>query len=192
MFYNTCPHCGANLDPGEQCDCQKTKKGEPTDANQTDSPKEDEKDQQNPTSAHSISLTSGNVNPLRFLRLSKELPVADLVATVKELYPKYDRQLQSKCEHGEVYGIQLRTNAWDKLLAKYAPDILEREKHRRDGCHRLKCKVSCRLETNEYADLMKRIREDGFDTTQAWLTFMIRKYLKNNHKSKGAYSEKNS
>jgi hypothetical protein len=21
MFYKTCPHCGANLDPGEQCDC---------------------------------------------------------------------------------------------------------------------------------------------------------------------------
>lgn len=21
-FYNTCPHCGANLDPGERCDCE--------------------------------------------------------------------------------------------------------------------------------------------------------------------------
>lgn len=21
-FYKTCPHCGANLDPGESCDCQ--------------------------------------------------------------------------------------------------------------------------------------------------------------------------
>lgn len=21
-FYKTCPHCGANLDPGERCDCQ--------------------------------------------------------------------------------------------------------------------------------------------------------------------------
>ena len=20
-YYKTCPHCGANLDPGEQCDC---------------------------------------------------------------------------------------------------------------------------------------------------------------------------
>lgn len=20
-FYNTCPNCGANLDPGEKCDC---------------------------------------------------------------------------------------------------------------------------------------------------------------------------
>lgn len=21
MYYHTCPHCGANLDPGERCDC---------------------------------------------------------------------------------------------------------------------------------------------------------------------------
>ena len=21
MYFNTCPHCGSNLDPGEQCDC---------------------------------------------------------------------------------------------------------------------------------------------------------------------------
>lgn len=22
MYYTTCPHCGAHLDPGERCDCQ--------------------------------------------------------------------------------------------------------------------------------------------------------------------------
>ncbi|MBO5597609.1 MAG: hypothetical protein J5943_03265 [Oribacterium sp.] len=25
-FYKTCPFCGANLDPGETCDCQTEKK----------------------------------------------------------------------------------------------------------------------------------------------------------------------
>lgn len=24
-YFNTCPICGANLDPGEQCDCQDNK-----------------------------------------------------------------------------------------------------------------------------------------------------------------------
>ncbi len=24
-FYRTCPYCGANLDPGEHCDCRKSK-----------------------------------------------------------------------------------------------------------------------------------------------------------------------
>ena len=23
MYYNQCKYCGANLDPGEKCDCQK-------------------------------------------------------------------------------------------------------------------------------------------------------------------------
>lgn len=25
-YYDTCPHCGAHLDPGEPCDCQENKK----------------------------------------------------------------------------------------------------------------------------------------------------------------------
>lgn len=24
-YYNTCPNCGCNLDPGEKCDCEKEK-----------------------------------------------------------------------------------------------------------------------------------------------------------------------
>lgn len=27
-YYHTCPRCGANLDPGESCDCQITEKSE--------------------------------------------------------------------------------------------------------------------------------------------------------------------
>lgn len=26
MYYNVCPYCGANLDPGERCDCTETEK----------------------------------------------------------------------------------------------------------------------------------------------------------------------
>lgn len=26
MYYNVCPDCGANLDPGERCDCKSEKK----------------------------------------------------------------------------------------------------------------------------------------------------------------------
>ena len=25
-YYHTCPHCGANLDPGEKCDCNEDDK----------------------------------------------------------------------------------------------------------------------------------------------------------------------
>ena len=26
MYYNECPFCGANLDPGEPCDCQDSRR----------------------------------------------------------------------------------------------------------------------------------------------------------------------
>lgn len=29
-FYRECPHCGANLDPGERCECQSEKEKERT------------------------------------------------------------------------------------------------------------------------------------------------------------------
>ncbi len=25
-YFNTCPKCGSNLDPGERCDCEKSKR----------------------------------------------------------------------------------------------------------------------------------------------------------------------
>jgi hypothetical protein len=172
MLYKECPLCGATLDPEEKCDCVK-EKGLP-DANQN-SPKRD-------TKSHDISIAQKNrkikSNPLRDLRISKNLSAKEMVLTVRALYPKFDKMLQSHCEHGEEYGIDLKTKAMDALLAKYAPELLAKEKHRRDGCHRLKCKVSCRLEDDEYAELVKRIKEDGFDTMQAWLAFKIRAYLK--------------
>ena len=32
MIYRQCPICGANLDPGERCDCRENEKGRPGDA----------------------------------------------------------------------------------------------------------------------------------------------------------------
>lgn len=108
-----------------------------------------------------------------------------MVLTVRALFPKYDKMLQSKCEHGDEYGIDIKLKAMDALLEKYAPELLAKEKHRRDGCHRLKCKVMCRLEDDEYAALVKRIKEDGFDTMQAWLAWIIRNYLKKGSQKNG-------
>lgn len=34
MFYYTCPDCGANLDPGERCDCRWKNEQERTEKNQ--------------------------------------------------------------------------------------------------------------------------------------------------------------
>lgn len=171
MEYRECPCCGAVLDPGEICECQK-ENGLP-DANQT-SPADSKA-----TTANSISQEKLQVkmNPLRELRVTRNLAAKDMVTTVQNLYPLYDKTLQSKCERDE-YGIDLKPKAMDALLEKYAPELLEKERHQRDGRHRLKKKVMCRLTDEEYAALKKRIKEDGFDTMQAWLAYTIRRYLK--------------
>ena len=41
MYYNSCPLCGANLDPGESCDCEEqTEQTETTEGDETDDGRE--------------------------------------------------------------------------------------------------------------------------------------------------------
>ena len=173
MKHPVCPDCGANLDFGEKCDCKK-KNGSP-DANQND-PRTDAKS----CSRFSIPQTVKKIkgNPLRELRISKNIPAKEMITVVREIYPRYDKMLQSKCEHGDEYGVDIRYDAMDALLAKYAPELLEAEKRRRQGGHKLTKRIACRLEDDEYDRLVKCVKEDGFDQMNAWLVFTVRQYLK--------------
>lgn len=168
MYFNECPICGAHLDPGEKCDCEKEKGL--SDANQH-SPKE-----AGASSPHSIARSSKKVkpNPPHDLRVRKDLSIKEMVVTVRELYPRYDRFLQSKCEHGDEYGVDLRYDAFDALLAKFDPEALERARYIRGGRHKLRHKVMCRLTDSEYDDLMALLESKGTITIQAWLAALIR------------------
>lgn len=128
-----------------------------------------------PDSSISAGRDAVKGNALRNLRIRKRLPVKDMVETVQELYPKYDRYTQSKCE-GE-YGIELKRDAMQHLMETFAADELEAKARSRHGKHRLTCRITARLEDDEYADLLRYIREDGFDTVQDWLTDTVRQYL---------------
>lgn len=116
---------------------------------------------------------------LRDLRLSRQIPAKDMVQVVQAIYPKYDKTMQSKCERGEEYGVQIRDEAMKALLARFAPDMLAESKKPRDDGHRLTCRISCRLESDEYATLLKYVNADGFYTMQDWLTYQVRQYLNN-------------
>lgn len=173
-LFKECPECGAALDPGERCDCQKEK--DCPHANEI-SPK--------PTAditplSNSIAhkREKVNINALKKLREDKQIPAKDIVILVQTMYPKYDKTLQSKCERGEEYGIDIKSDAMDALLAKYAPEQLENVRRKRRGGHRLTCKIACRLEDDEYNRLIVAIKDDGFNQMQAWLTYMVRNYLK--------------
>lgn len=171
MYYKTCPYCGAHLDPGEKCTCQGEKEGEAA-------PLARERPQK-PKTSISLSVAAPVVKPeatnaLRELRLEYQIPVKDMVAVVRELYPKYDKTLQSKCENGDAYGVDLRPDAELALYARFAPAA---HRNRRKDRHRLTHRLSVRLENGAYGALQRRMAADGYDTAQALLTMLVLRYI---------------
>ncbi len=115
---------------------------------------------------------------LRELRLRCRLPAKEMVAVVQELYPKYDKTMQSKCERSAEYGVDLRPDAMEALYRRFDPAALEARKQKKNSGHRLTCRVSCRLEGEDYRALQQHIQGDGYKTMQEWLTDMVRAYLR--------------
>lgn len=181
MLFKTCDFCGANLDPGERCDCngaQGKKKDGPPKTTKT-GPSETQEDKKSsddiiPHKAEKIKSFS-----LKDFRCDNNLSIKSVVKAVRVIYPKYDKSLQVKCEHGEEYGIELRADAVEALLEKFTPEELEKERKRKNGGHRLTCRISCRLEDGEFAKLIQNIKADGFITMQDFLTSIIREYNRN-------------
>ena len=113
---------------------------------------------------------------LRSLRQSRGILAKDMVAVVRELYPKYDKTIQSKCENGDVYGIQLRPDAMAALLAAFPPEAMEAPHKPKKERRRLTCRIAARLEQAEHEALQQRLKADGV-TMQQWLTSVVREYL---------------
>jgi len=116
---------------------------------------------------------------LRGLRLTKQLAAKDMVAVIQELYPSFDKTMLSKSENGEKYGVILRRDAMNALIERFAPEDQEAIKKRRRGGHRLTCKATCRLEDDDYALLQRLISDAGYDTTQDWLSDLVKLQISN-------------
>lgn len=114
---------------------------------------------------------------LRALRTTKNIPVKDMVEVVKPLYPKYDKTVQSKCENGDAYGVQLRDDAMEALYKAFDPEALARKRKKKDH-HKLTCRIACRLDDATYMKLISLIRQDGFLTVQDWIKDQVLRYLK--------------
>ena len=117
------------------------------------------------------------MNELKALRLKKKIPAKDMVEVVQKLYPKYDKTVQSKCENGELYGIEIAKDAMDALYAAFDPERAAARSARRKDKHRLTCSIRARLETPIYEALQQRIEAEGHATAQDWLTEKILAYL---------------
>ena len=106
-------------------------------------------------------------NPLKRLRLLTGLPSSTLVRTVREMYPRYDKYLQSKCERTEEYGVTLCKEAMDSLIAAHAPQLAKNAT--KTGNRTRPCRVTCRLTQADYGLLQQLIQARGFGTMQEYV-----------------------
>ena len=116
MYYKKCPHCGAHLDPGEQCDCHQEKREDAPDAAGTPS-------QNGGISTNAILSTLENdVNPclqLREIRQQTGAMAKDAALVVREVFPKFNRQLLAQCEAWEKYGVTIHPEGLRAICKAY-------------------------------------------------------------------------
>lgn len=112
-------------------------------------------------------------NDLAELRTSKNLQAKEMIEVVSAIYPKYDKFIQSKVEHGDEYGIQLRNDAMDALYEKFAP---ERRKRHSKPNRRKANRIFARLSDDVYARLQQAVKANG-DSIQDILESAVLRYL---------------
>lgn len=132
---------------------------------------------QTPSSTtHILSNLPADVKALRALRSERHIPVADIVEVVASIYPRFDRYLLSKAEHGEEYGIRLRSDAQHELMEHFrvAPEDGSKgpSKPRRSKPKR----ITCRLTEKAYGALQRELERTGM-TMQGYIEGLITKAL---------------
>lgn len=118
------------------------------------------------------------MNELAALRIKKGIPVREMVEVVQRFYPKYDKIIQSKCEHGSEYGIQIRDDALRALLLRFAPETVKRRNHDKK---RNSNRIQARLTEPVAQQLRKALAEDDY-TVQGWMEEQVYNYLEGRRK----------
>lgn len=116
---------------------------------------------------------------LRQVMKDENITPKQIVQEVKPVYPGFDKTLLSKCLNADKYGVTMTAGSFGCLAQAFPQVMCEPQKEpRRADQHRLKDRVTCRLEKGEFEVLQRLIREDGFDTMQSFLAWLIRQYIK--------------
>lgn len=114
MRYKLCPYCGAHLDHGERCDCQ-DKREDASDAAETPSKNAD-------GSIVSLSNPQSDVNlclQLRAVRQQTGTMAKDAALVVREVFPKFNRQLLAQCEAWDKYGVIIHPDGLRAICKAY-------------------------------------------------------------------------
>ena len=112
-----------------------------------------------------------DVKRIREIRLAHGTPA--VVETVQTLYPKYDRYIQSRVEHGGETGICLRRDAMRALVGRFSPEPEKRPRSDRRAKPR---RVQARLSGAVYTALQRAVARSGM-TMQDYLEGMIMAHL---------------
>ena len=176
MFYKTCPDCGANLDPGETCDCVKEKKLPATNDTASNHTQTDNGESVSETSIADFPEIVKSFD-LRDLRQRKELTVKDIIAVLQPEFPGFDKTANSKVEKPGYYGISLCLRAIDIVLRTYAPEMLEKEKRRRNGNHKLTATLFCRVDNDTAERFKAAAKKAGYQTVQAAMTDLTLQFI---------------
>ena len=111
-------------------------------------------------------------NELRALRLTSGIPAPTIAKAIREIYPKFDTTLLSKCEHPDDYGVRLLPTGMH-AARKLVPGW---EKKERDRLRSRFC-IHCRMDGETYVKLVGQIRQDGFKTVQSWMLDQVLAYI---------------
>lgn len=145
---------------------------------QQNHPQTKESDNSIPSTAEKVKPS----NPLRDLRLQSGATAKDMVEVVQTLYPKYDKTLQSKCENGDDYGVELKADAMEVLRTAFLPDSVTPVPIKKEN-RRLTCRIYGRLTDDAYERLQQAMETDGYATTQDWVTAIVGWYLRTKQSS---------
>ena len=97
----------------------------------------------------------------------------DMVEVVRGIYPRYDKYIHSKCENGKEYGIQLRQDAMNALVQRFAPELKKKpKKPNRSKANR----IQVRLPDALFEKLQRELDRTGV-TMQSFLETLIIKSL---------------
>lgn len=111
-------------------------------------------------------------NELRDLRILSGIPAPVIADAVREIFPKFDRYLLSKCEQPDLYGVTLLPRGM-KAARALAPEVTPKKK---DG-HKNQSRIYCRMDQATYNRLITQIHQDGFKTVQDWMLDQIMAYI---------------
>ena len=187
MKPRTCPECGASLDPCEVCDCKRN--GDVPAATET-SPDGNDYHHNSTSSIANPFQDVNNLTRLKELRESTGVMAKEVASAVRNVFPKFNRQLLSQCEQWDKYGVvihpdglQAICNAYGlELVCELQPgnDVHAEEKvlpKKKSENRRLGRKLTFRVTKDDFEALRERVQADGFGSVQAWLYEQITKLL---------------